>query len=203
MSEPATPVRAATGEEHPREAILRTCVSRISEGSEDALATLYDNTSSFVYGIALRVLGHPPDAEEVTLDVYSQIWRSASGFESQRGTVLGWLTSIARSRAIDRLRSRRSKSQQHEVEIVSEQVSPAPSPEDATAAGEQRERVRAALAALPDAQRQLIELACFSGYTHSELALRTGLPLGTIKTRLRLGLSRLRELLAADGELTR
>lgn len=198
MSDPSNYGAAATAHDRSRDEELRGCIRRLTEADQDALASLYDCTSSFVYGIALRLLNDRADAEEVTLDVYAQIWRSASTFDSERGSVLGWLSTITRTRSIDRLRTRARRSER-EIDTVPDQASSEPSPEDRSLESEQQRRVQAALSALPENQRQVIELACFSGCTHSEIAERTGLPLGTVKTRLRLALIRLRELLATGG----
>lgn len=182
-----------------REDVLHACLTRLSAGSEDALAEIYDHTSSLVYSIALGMLSDRADAEEVTLDVYSQIWRGASSFRAERGTVIGWLIMVTRSRAIDRLRARRHRSSEAEVDALQDKPAATPTPEESTIAGEQQRRVRAALAVLPDSQRQLIELAWYGGYSHSELAGKMGLPLGTVKTRLRMALARLRQLLDPAG----
>ncbi|MGH9629911.1 MAG: sigma-70 family RNA polymerase sigma factor [Bryobacteraceae bacterium] len=200
MSESGSASPAKSGLVHAREDRLRGHLSRVREGSEDALAALYDETSSLVYSIAVRILGDRADAEEVTLDVYSQIWRAASGFQAERGTVTGWMTTMTRSRAIDRMRARGRRSEQS-VESLCDEPAAAPSPEQSTVVAQQRRFVQAALAALPPDQRRVIELAWYGGYTQAELADRMGLPLGTIKTRIRLGLMKLRELLSALGEL--
>jgi RNA polymerase sigma-70 factor (ECF subfamily) len=199
MSESASSSLVDSDLTRSREGLLRACVTRLSEGSEDALGVIYDQTSSLVYSIALGMLGDRADAEEVTLDVYSQIWRGASSFRAERGTVTGWLITMTRSRAIDRLRTRRRTASETDVDSLQDKPTSAPSPEQSTITGEQQRRVRTALAALPTTQRQLIELACYGGYSHSELAEKMGLPLGTVKTRMRMGLTRMRELLAVGG----
>ena len=163
----------------------------------EALAALYDESSSLVYTIVFRIVGNREDAEEVTLDVYSQVWRSAAGYQPDRATVAGWLTMLARSRAIDRVRSRARSRGDERIETVMEAPDPARTPEQRSIASEEQARVRAALASLPDEQRRLLELACYSGMTQSELASSLGVPLGTVKTRMRLGMMRLREELAA------
>lgn len=202
MTESAARELASPDLARSRDHLLRACLSRLNQGSEDALAEIYDGTSSLIYSITLNMLGNRADAEEVTLDVYLQIWRSASGFQVERGSVIGWLITIARSRAIDRLRIRRSR-EEREVESFCDRPHMASSPEESTIAGEQQRRARMALAALPANQRRLVELACYGGYSQSELAGKMGLPLGTVKSRIRMGLSRLRELLTAIGEPAR
>jgi RNA polymerase sigma-70 factor, ECF subfamily len=183
----------------PREEFLRACMLRVSAGSEDALAAIYDSTSALVYSIATSMLGDRADAEEVTLDVFSQVWRTASGFRAERGTVTAWLITMARTRSIDRLRSRRRRAaEQQETDILLDRAADDPSPLESTMAGEQGQRVRTAMQALPENQRRLIELACYGGYSQSELAEKLGLPLGTVKTRMRMGLGTLRDLLAVS-----
>jgi RNA polymerase sigma-70 factor, ECF subfamily len=180
-----------------RDAVWRSHLEGVRAGRQEALAALYEESASLVYTIVLRVVGNREDAEEVTLDVYSQVWRSASGYQPDRGTVTGWLTVLARSRAIDRVRARARARTDERLEAAGETPDPGFTPEERTAMAEERVRVRAALASLPQEQRCLLELACYSGYTQSELAERLGIPLGTVKTRMRLGMMRLREELGA------
>jgi len=165
-------------------------VARIAEGDQQALGLLYDATNHIVYGLALRILGNPADAEEVTLDTYSQIWRNAARFDAERGSVAAWLLTMARSRAIDRLRSGvfRNSYEAPLTEIAFSAGKPQADP----AAGHQ---VQTALATLAPEQREAIELAYWFGFSHTELAARLGQPLGTIKTRIRLGMIKLRSQL--------
>lgn len=166
-------------------------------GDQHALAALYDATSRTVYGLLLRILADASAAEEVLVDVYEQAWRQAGLYSRERGSPLAWLTTIARSRAIDRLRRGRREQQQTEpLEVAAASVlSSAASAEEEVRAGEVRAVVRAALEALAPEQREVIELAYYAGMSHSEIAAARGLPLGTVKTRTRLGLMRLREML--------
>ncbi len=176
---------------------LEDLVGACARGDQDALAALYDQTSSLVYGVALRMLGIPADAEEITIDVYNQVWRSAAGFSTTRGSVTTWLAVLARSRSIDRIRARKTRQQQEEP--ISEHTdfsSRGMDPETATASGQRSHRVRAAMSGLPAEHRRAVELAFFSGLSHSELAERLGLPLGTVKTRIRWSMMKLRESLA-------
>jgi RNA polymerase sigma-70 factor (ECF subfamily) len=172
-------------------------------GDSRALGSLYDETCSLVYGIALRVLRNEADAEEVTSDVYSQVWKSASTFDSARGSVNAWLTTLARSRSIDRLRARVRTQKEEALETISNVPSSGETPESASWLGQQRAKVRAALQSLSPEQREVIELAYFSGLTQSELAERLQQPLGTIKTRIRLGMIKLRERLQFVREVIR
>jgi RNA polymerase sigma-70 factor (ECF subfamily) len=175
-------------------------IHRTAAGEQQALARLYDDTSRLIYSIAMRILGNPADAEEVTMDVYSQVWKSAKEYNRDRGTPLGWLTMIARSRALDRVRRRSSRrDREAPIEAAGQPISDTDPPEEAVVLAEQRRRVQAALAELSADQRLAIELSFFEGYTHSELAEKLGQPLGTVKTRIRLGMLRLRELLLPGG----
>ena len=171
-------------------------VSQMAQGNESALASLYDASSRLVYGLALRILGEPGAAEEVTLDVYLQAWRQANRFDPARGRVSTWLMTMARSRAIDKLRARPQElSQSETLEAVAETQSESPGPEQSAAVAQQQAQVRKALATLSSEQRHAIELAFFSGLSQSEIALKLKEPLGTIKTRIRNGMLKLRELL--------
>ena len=179
------------------EASWRAYVVRIAGGEQAALGSLYDESSRLVYSMVLRVLASVPDAEEVTMDVYTQVWKAAAGYDASRGSVTAWLVTLARSRAIDRVRSRTSRARK---ETALPETYDAPSlgntPEQETGETQLRSQVMTALATLPADQRQVVELAFYSGLTHSELAERLGQPLGTVKTRIRAGMSRLREQLA-------
>jgi RNA polymerase sigma-70 factor (ECF subfamily) len=157
------------------------------------MAELYDSTSRLVYGLVSRIISDPSTAEEVLLDVYMQAWRQASRYDELRGSPLAWLTTIARSRALDRVRSG-SYDQRHSepLDAASHHVAVSGADEAALAAGTQR-HVRRALDSLSPAQREVMELAYYGGLSHSEIALKLGQPLGTVKTRTRLGMIKLRE----------
>jgi RNA polymerase sigma-70 factor (ECF subfamily) len=171
-------------------------IKRVADGDQSALTTLYDSTSRLVFGLILRVLGDRATAEEVLLDVFTQVWRQAALYDRSRGAPLAWLMTIARSRAIDRLRSGKHDQQHKEpLDNLTDLTSSTISPEEATATSERQKIVRAALDTLSPEQRQVIELAYYSGLSHSEIALRLGQPLGTVKTRTRLGMMKLREAL--------
>jgi RNA polymerase sigma-70 factor (ECF subfamily) len=156
-----------------------------------------------VYGIALRVLRNEADAEEVTSDVYLQVWRNAATFDSTRGSVNAWLTMLARSRSIDRLRARNRGQREETLDTIANFPAAGGTPEAASWLGQQRARVRAAMQFLSPEQREVIELAYFSGLTQSELAERLQQPLGTVKTRIRLGMIKLRERLQLGAEAAR
>lgn len=169
-------------------------IRRIANGDEVALGVLYDRYGGLVYSVAKRILGDSGSAEEVLQDIFHQLWRNASRFDSVRGSLSGWLLVMARNRSIDRVRR---QTPSVEEEVVATLEGRALDLESAAAQNEMAERVRAALGALPEAQRQAMELAYFEGLTQSEIAKRTGHPLGTIKTRLRAALASLKTVFGA------
>jgi len=172
-------------------------IGRIASGDQSALATLYDSTCRMVFGLVLRILSDHPAAEEVALDVYTQVWRQASSYDGQRGTPVAWLLTIARSRAIDRLRSSRQELLRKEpLESASTESTSEADPEQDSLLSERKRLVRSALQELSPEQREVIELAYFSGLSHSEIAAKLGQPLGTVKTRTRLGMMKLRDALS-------
>jgi len=187
-----------SGDVRPNHAEL---VRRIAAGDAAALSELYDLSSRYVYGICLKVLRNPADAEEVTLDVYTQAWRQAARFDANRGEPLAWLLMLARSRAIDRLRARGgARRHEEDFEKVRDLASPLVDPESGSALAERASTVRAALADLPAEQREVIELAYFQGLTHTEIAEKLAQPLGTAKSRIRLALQHLRQSLGPRAE---
>jgi RNA polymerase sigma-70 factor (ECF subfamily) len=183
----------------------REYVCEIQKGNAEALAKLYDSSSRPLYSLALRIVGNSADAEEVLLDVYQQIWRAASSFNPARGGVWNWLVLLTRSRALDRLRNTASK-RHHEVPALPEQspvASSAPVPEQASMLAQEQTTVRRAIRTLPPEQREAVELAYFRGLTHTEIAAALGVPLGTIKTRIRSAMDKLRVALRASaGEMS-
>jgi RNA polymerase sigma-70 factor (ECF subfamily) len=188
MGEPASaPLREAAWGDY-----IRRCVSR----DESALAALYDESSQLAYTIALRILQDEADASEVVLDVYKQVWDAAARFDERRGSAAAWIVILARSRAMDRRRSRAARMRTAvKVEELHDVISRQPSPESLAIASQSSRSVMRALEAVPLEQRQALELAFFGGLSHSEIADKLGEPLGTVKTRIRLGVGRLRELL--------
>ncbi|MBK6314150.1 MAG: sigma-70 family RNA polymerase sigma factor [Blastocatellia bacterium] len=176
----------------------------MASGDESALGALYDQTSRPVFGLALRILNDPSAAEEVTLEVYSQVWRQAEAYDPRRGTPSAWLLTIARSRAIDRFRSTdQTRRRADTLDVVESVSADEPGPDAHAADAERREIVRAALDSLPSEQRAVIDLAYFGGLSHSEIAEKLTQPLGTVKTRTRLAMMRLRDALKhLEGELS-
>lgn len=172
-------------------------IGQIAAGDQMALAQFYELTNRLAFALILRILGERSTAEEVLLDVYTQVWRQADHYRRERGTPLAWLTTIARTRALDRLRSGRQERQRQEsLDAVTDLRSFAADPEETAASSEHQRLVRHALATLTAEQRQVLELAYFFGLSHSEVAARLGQPLGTVKTRTRLGMLKLKEMLA-------
>ena len=180
---------------------MAALVEQMAQGRQDALARLYDETSSMLNGLLLRILERPEDAEEVLLDVYMKAWKYAARYTDKRGSVQSWLMIMARNAAIDRIRQKRAqpKTLAFEPESTPEPESTDASPEEQTAERERRRRVQLVLNELPPEQREVVELAFFGGLTHAELADRLCEPLGTIKSRIRMGLMRLRGLIEEPG----
>lgn len=163
-------------------------VTGLKSGDQGAMAALYDRYSSVVYSVALRVLGDTGAAEDVLQEIFLQLWRKPGAFDAARGNLGSWLAVIARNRAIDSLRKRRPET---DIEDVVLSVVP-----DMAGAAEQTraaERIRGVMGAMAPAQRSALEMAYWEGMSHSEIANKTGEPLGTVKTRIRAGLIALRK----------
>jgi RNA polymerase sigma-70 factor, ECF subfamily len=167
----------------------------VSRGDEQALAAIYDRYRLILFGLILRILHDRQEAEDVLQEAFVQVWRRSSDFDESRGRAFTWLVTIARSRALDRLRSLGSRAKlADEVVAHSLYEEAGDAAEDALKA-EQGTIVRRALAELPEEQRRTLFLAYFEGLTQTEIAARLGDPLGTVKTRMRSGLMKLKELL--------
>lgn len=171
-------------------------IQRVASGERDALTDLYDQTSHLVYSLALRILKDEAAAEDIVIEVYTHAWRAAESYAPERGSASAWLLTLTRSRAIDALRARRRTQAREPLEAASDVPSDAPGPEDLNVAAERQRFVVRALQMLGSEQREAIELAYFSGLSHFEIAARLGQPLGTVKTRIRLGMLKLRESLS-------
>ena len=171
----------------------------VARGDEAALARLYDAYRVILFGLLVRILNSREEAEDILQDVFIQVWRRAKDFDEKRGRPFTWLVTLTRSRAIDRLRQLGARQRlatgaaQEQSEAVSDALSE-------TIKGAQRETVRRALAELPEEQKHTLVLAYFEGLTQSEIAAKLNTPLGTIKTRMRSGMIKLRALLGSQLE---
>ncbi|HEX7101034.1 MAG TPA: sigma-70 family RNA polymerase sigma factor [Nitrolancea sp.] len=173
-------------------------LNAITRHDPDALVLLYDRYGRIAFGLAYRILGDAATAEEVVQDAFMSVWRRAEGFDASRGSCRSWLLSIVHNRAIDQLRGRFGK---RRGEIDFDALAPllaGPDVWSEVLAGLRAETVRAALKSLPEEQRRAIDLAYFEGLTQQEIAERTGAPLGTVKSRMRLGLRKLHDELTAS-----
>jgi RNA polymerase sigma-70 factor (ECF subfamily) len=176
----------------------RRLVKAIADGSADALGRLYDRHAGVVFGLARRIVDRAEDAEEVVQDVFAQVWRQAARYRDDRASVAGWIVMLARTRAIDRLRARRARpDDEHGVEPVSALplATTEPDPEALALSAEHVAQIRSAYTTLPDNQRSLLDLAYYQGLSHSEIAKETGVPLGTVKTRIRAAMEALRQMM--------
>ena len=172
-------------------------LARMARGEGDAVAELYDRHARPIYSLALRILGDATEAEDIVQEVFSQAWKQAARYNASRGAVGAWLLTLTRSRAIDRLRAKRARPGEVSGERAADQLVDAGPPADLLVlSSEQVARVRAALDELPLLQRAAIELAYYEGLTHAEIADRLEQPLGTVKTRIRLAMLKLRDVLA-------
>lgn len=179
-------------------------VARIAAGDETALARLYDALGTLAYSLARAILHDPAESEDAVADAFLQVWTTARSFDDTRASVVAWVSMIVRTRALDRLRARKRRTAAVEkaagfdaLGMALPIANPGPEPENAAELAEVRQRVAGVLAELPPAQRRVIELAFFQGMSHSEIADALGEPLGTIKTRIRAGMEKLRAGLAS------
>jgi RNA polymerase sigma-70 factor (ECF subfamily) len=187
------PGGSSPAEEHAR------LLARAALGDEVAFAAFYDATASRTYGLVLRLVRNHAVAEEVTQEVYLQVWRTASRFDETRGNAMPWLLTVAHRRAVDRIRATEARSRLDTAYQQSNRTIDHDVTSDGALASLQASRVRAALESLSRHQREALELAYFGGRTHTEVAAVLGIPLGTAKTRIRDGLRRLRSLVDAPS----
>ena len=174
---------------------------RVAAGDVAALRALYDEHAPRAIAIAMRILRNVEEAEDVVQDTFLEVWRRSAQFDDARGTAIAWIVTIARSRAIDRLRATQTAGRALDGVVANEDVmrTALPSPVDRIEERHDGARVATALAALPALQRETIELAYFEGLSQSEIAAKTGTPLGTVKMRVKLAISKLTGLLK-EGE---
>jgi RNA polymerase sigma-70 factor (ECF subfamily) len=175
----------------------QAALARMARGDQSALAELYDRNARLVFSLALRILQNRADAEDVVQEVFQQVWTQAGRYDTGRGAVAAWMLTMARSRAIDRLRSRNSRPESPSEARIVEQLPDAAARQDLQLlSAEQVKSLQGALNQLPAAQRMAVELAYYEGLTHAEIAERLSEPLGTVKTRIRQAVIKLRESLA-------
>ncbi|HVG37784.1 MAG TPA: sigma-70 family RNA polymerase sigma factor [Pyrinomonadaceae bacterium] len=194
MFAPPAPFISVMGP-HPEQDVSDAELLRaVARGDQQAFASLYDQYSHILFGLLLRILHRRSEAEDVLQEVFLQAWQKASDFDSERGRAFTWLVTLARSRAIDRLRAveSRDRTANRAAQETSDRVVDA---DDEAIRSAEGEIVRGALAQIPEEQRETLLLAYFEGLTQSEIAARLGEPLGTVKTRTRSGLIKLRDLL--------
>jgi RNA polymerase sigma-70 factor (ECF subfamily) len=177
-------------------------VQSVAAGDQSALFALYERAHRVVFTLTMRITANRETAEEVTLDTFYDVWRRASRYRESDGTVLGWIMNQARSRAIDRLRFEQRKKRVRPETVDDVPATPAPDPADLIAFKQQSQALRSALDVLTREERQAIEAAFFSELTYAEVAEQLNQPLGTIKTRIRSGLHKLRQALAGGNQAT-
>lgn len=198
---------ASSGAPAPGEAAAATATSadladllrRSARGDEDAFATLYDSTSRRLFGLVLRIVRDHAMSEEVTQEVYLDVWRHCARFDPERGSALSWLMTIAHRTAVDRVRASEASRRRDDAHAATSQEVEFDTTAETAQASLEAQRVRRALTTLTDAQRSAVELAYLGGYTHTEVARLLDLPLGTAKTRIRDGLIRLRDTLGVPA----
>ncbi len=175
---------------------------QIARAQDSALSSLYDRYGRLVYSLALRIVGNAPAAEEITQDVFIQVWNNAASYQPELSKLTTWLTSITRYRAIDQLRRRSARPDGHMVDDAVEDLTLTAGneavPEIQVENRAESQRLQLALTELPEEQRAVLQLAYFNGMSQPEMAAYLGQPLGTVKTRVRLGLQKLRRVLESE-----
>lgn len=183
------------------EALLQSYVSRIVDHDQAALELLYESLLGQVYGLALRITQRAGMAEEIVQDTFWQVWRQAPRFNPERGSVRAWILTMARSRALDALRSLETETDPLDEEILDTQAAPEQKlPADQLALIEQNQQLQGLLMQLDSVPRQLVSLAFYRGYSHEEIAQLTGLPLGSVKSHIRRALLTLKQFLVPDAD---
>ena len=183
-----------------------TLLLLIARGHEEALGELYDRYNGLMFSIALEFMGDRALADDILQEVFTKVWSKADTYRPELGEVKIWLASLTRHQAIDMLRKRRLRPEGHSLDVEAmdfKLASEVPNPEEAAARSWQEHRLRQALAELPQEQRQALALAYFGGYTHRQIAEMLNEPLGTVKTRIRSAIHRLRDAMedSQDGEI--
>jgi len=174
-----------------------TLIQQIGAGDQKAFGILYDRYKTLVFSLAVKIVDSHETAEDITLDVFTQIWKNAKKYHPEKGSVKGWIASLARYRSIDTLRRRKVRSDINRPQWSDVQLEKLPSNDNTgeeLELAETRKKVSNAIAKLPEDQQEVLAMAYFKGYTHRQIAEALNEPLGTIKTRIRLGLQKLREI---------
>lgn len=179
-------------------AALKAAIARVAQGDRSALEDVYRSTHRKLFGIALRILGDTKEAEDALQDVYLSLWRRAGSYDPERASPISWLVTFARNRAIDRLRTGKVRRGAVPVEEAADVADDAPAADALLEDAEQSERIHTCIGELDEATRDHIRRAFFEGRTYAELAEATGTPLGTMKSRIRRGLARLKTCLSRD-----
>ena len=174
-------------------------IKQVANQDRDAFSQLYDRFSTLVFTLAMRMLRARSDAEDLLQEVFVQVWRQARSYSAERGSPEAWIINIARSRAIDKIRSIRRMEKSFVLTDDPARAESSDNVESSVAESEARMAMNSALANLPETQRRVLELAYFGGLTQTEIATRLAEPLGTVKTRMRSGIQRLREMLGAQA----
>ncbi len=197
---PIRPARPSGATGHDGAALEAELLAAVALGDRQAFSSLYDLLVGKVHGVVLGVLRDPAQSEEVTQEVMVEVWRSAARFDSQRGSVRAWAATLAHRRAVDRVRSSESARRREQAEVAEspDRIPAHEEPSEVVAAGEQKVIVAQALARLTENQRKSIELAYFGGHTYREVAQMLEVPEGTVKTRIRDGLTKLRSMMEVD-----
>lgn len=175
--------------------VLDAQLRRVARGDAEAFAGLYDATSARVYGLVIRILRDPGYSEETTQDVYTQVWRSAADYDPEQGSALAWLMTLAHRRAVDRVRAEVASSRREARYVAARAEPDIDVVADSAIRSDERRQVADCLGSLTDLQRQAIELAYYDGLTYPQVSERLSVSLGTVKTRMRDGLRRLRDCL--------
>lgn len=176
--------------------VMSTRLAAAGRGDDHAFAALYDDLAPRIYGVVLRILADPHQAEEVTQEVFLHIWQNSDRFDPARGSAFSWAMTMAHRRAVDRVRASEAWRRRDDADAALVRQSPEDLTADAAHASLDAQRLRAGLATLSVIQRRALELAYFGGYTHTEVARLLQIPLGTAKTRIRDGLIQLRDVMS-------
>jgi RNA polymerase sigma-70 factor (ECF subfamily) len=192
-------VSGPPGEAAPAAPELGQLLKLSGRGDESAFAELYDATAKRVYGLALRVVRDPAQAEEVCQEAYLEIWRTSTRYDEDKGSALSWIFTLVHRKAVDRVRSAEASTRRDTTYHHTNQPTEHDTTAEAVESSFEARRVRTALDALTSVQREALELAYFGGYTHTEVATMLDLPVGTAKTRIRDGLIRLRDAMGVGA----